>query len=188
MRIKIYTRTGDSGKTSLYGGRRVSKNDTRVNAYGTVDELNSAIGVLISFINNHEKEIRDFLSQIQSDLFTIGGYLAGSKQNLRILEKRVSEMEKLIDKLDSKLPEIKNFILPSGIREASFAHLARSITRRAEREVVRLSKPNDVYRKRSRGIDKRVIVYLNRLSDLFFIIARYLNYKSGVNDIIWRSK
>src|SRR3989338_743718 len=113
MKLKIYTRTGDKGMTSLYGGSRVDKFDPRVEAYGTVDELNSAIGVVISYIDKKEADLLFFLTQIQSDLLSIGAYLAGSKQNLEKLKTRVTKLEKTIDKLDQTLPELKNFILPA---------------------------------------------------------------------------
>lgn len=177
--LKIYTRTGDKGETSLYGGRRVAKHNLQVVAYGTVDELNSAIGIVIAHIEDN-KEISNFLTIIQRDLFIIGSNLSGSSQSVEAIGKRVKEMERMIDKLDKKLPALKNFILPTGSLEASFAHLARSICRRAEREVIRLSKEIP--------IDRRVIMYLNRLSDLLFVIARYLNKQSGIVDVIWKGK
>jgi len=175
--LKIYTRTGDKGETSLYGGRRVAKHNLQVVAYGTVDELNSAIGVVISSIENNP-ELTKFLTNIQKDLFSSGAHLAGNKQSLTLVGKRVKEMEKFIDTLTAKLTPLKNFILPGGVESASFAHLARSICRRAEREVIKLSKEVT--------IDSRVIMYLNRLSDLLFVIARYLNKQSGVVDVIWK--
>src|SRR3989344_1450615 len=154
-KIKIYTRTGDRGQTSLYGGKRVDKFDQRVVAYGTVDELNSSVGVVISHLEEGSRQAT-FLTSIQSDLFVIGSYLAGGKETLDIISKRVSEMEEFIDEMDKELLPLKNFILPGGSKPASFAHLARSICRRAEREVVRLEKQVD-------NVDRRIIIYLNRL-------------------------
>lgn len=167
--------------TSLYGGKRVEKHSLQVVAYGTVDELNSSLGIVISHLGK-DKHSSSFLQKIQSDLFTIGTHLAGnSKQELAEIGKRVSEMEAYIDSLDSHLSPLKNFILPGGSTEAAFAHIARSICRRAEREVIRLSKEHD-------SVDNRVIIYLNRLSDLLFILARYLNKKAHKDDIIWKSE
>lgn len=180
MSVKIYTRTGDKGKTSLYGGKRVDKFDTRVVAFGTVDELNSALGVVISHLEKKDK-LKNFLSKVQSDLFTIGAYLAGNKkQSLGVISKRVLEMERYIDEIDSGLPSLKNFILPSGTPTASFTHLARSICRRAERRVVKLTNSED-------AVDQNIIIYLNRLSDFLFITARYLNNQAGISDVIWQS-
>ncbi|OGG25736.1 ATP:cob(I)alamin adenosyltransferase [Candidatus Gottesmanbacteria bacterium RIFCSPLOWO2_01_FULL_39_12b] len=187
--MKIYTRTGDQGQTSLYGGKRVEKHNLQVVSYGTVDELNSVLGVLISHLPENQQIIYDFLQIVQNDLFTIGSHLSGKRIDLGSIGKRVGEMEKMIDAFDKSFPVLKNFILPGGTREASFSHLARSVCRRAEREVIRLSKENDVvHLKRSRRVDKKVIVYLNRLSDLLFVVARYLNLEAGSNDVIWKNK
>lgn len=179
QKVKIYTRTGDNGMTSLFGGKRVEKHNLQVIAYGTLDELNSVLGLLISYLTKGSEPFT-FLRQVQSDIFTIGAHLAGSKQELNHIGKRVPEMEKYIDTLDTDLPPLKNFILPGGKREASYAHLARSICRRAEREVIRLSKEHGM-------VDNQAIMYLNRLSDLLFILARYLNKKAHQDDIIWKS-
>lgn len=178
-KVKIYTRTGDKGLTSLYGGKRVEKHSLQVVAYGTVDELNSALGVVIAHLDNKNLH-KNFFSTIQSDLFTIGSHLAGGKLDLQIIGKRVPEMEKFIDAFDKDLPPLKNFILPAGTKEAAFSHLARSICRRAEREVIKFSKEQG-------GVDPRVIMYLNRLSDLLFIFARYCNKRAGIDDIVWKS-
>ena len=165
--------------TSVYGGKRVEKHNLQVVAYGTVDELNSSLGIIISHLAKDSTCLL-FLRKIQSDLFTIGAHLAGSKQELKEIGKRVPEMEECIDSLDKDLPPLKNFILPGGSKEASYAHLARSICRRAEREVIRLSKEHGM-------VDSCAIMYLNRLSDLLFILARYLNKKAHQDDIIWKS-
>ena len=180
-RVKIYTRTGDKGETSLYGGRRVEKYKLQVSTYGTIDELNSSLGVVISQIDKKEK-IRAFLVKIQDDLLTIGASIAGSRQDLFSVGKRVIEMEKLIDELDKNLAPLKNFILPGGAKEAAFVHMARSICRRAERKAVELEKENES------SVDREVIIYLNRLSDLLFEVARYLNKSKSVKDIIWKGK
>lgn len=175
--MKIYTRTGDDGTTSLYGGKRVRKDNLRISAYGTIDELNSALGVLISHLETNE-EITEFLIKIQNDLLYIGSYLAGSKISLKEVGERVGQMEKVIDKLDNQLPSLKNFILPNGSAESSFSHLVRAVSRRAERKIVSLIDEE--------GIDQRILQYLNRLSDLMFVIARYLNKQAGNKDTIWK--
>ena len=157
----------------------MDKFDQRVVAYGTVDELNSSVGVVIAHLKKDTKEAR-FLATIQSDLFAIGAHLAGGKQSLTPVDNRVSEMEQFIDEMDMKLSPLKNFILPGGVKQAAFAHLARSICRRAEREVVRLSKMEG-------NVDLTVIIFLNRLSDLLFELARFLNHKDNTRDVIWNS-
>ena len=135
--------------------------------------------MVIAHLEKDTKEAR-FLATIQSDLFAIGAHLAGGKQSLTPVDNRVSEMEQFIDEMDMKLPPLKNFILPGGVKQAAFAHLARSICRRAEREVVRLSKTEG-------NVDLTVIVFLNRLSDLLFELARFLNHKDNTRDVIWNS-
>lgn len=173
--MPIYTRTGDSGTTSLFGGKRVLKSEELVNAYGSIDELNSWVGLIISEINiDHLKKL---FSEIQSDLFTIGGNLAGGKTDLSALETRVPQMEVEIDVMDKELPELTNFILPGGCSGAAHVHIARNVCRRVERRVVALSQ--------KRKIDQSIIKYLNRLSDLLFIVARYINNKSGIEDVLW---
>ena len=175
-RVKIYTRTGDRGETSLYGGKRVLKDSLRVDAYGTVDELNSVLGMVIAFCD--DKVIKEFLSSVQRDLFVIGASLAGAKQDFEVLEKRVDSFEKLIDSLDRDLSELRNFILPGGGKDAALAHFARSVCRRVERSLVALSKEEDV--------DSEVLVYFNRLSDVLFMLGRWLNWKQGLEDIVWK--
>lgn len=188
MKVKIYTRTGDDGITSLYGGKRVEKCNPQVVAIGHIDELNSALGVLIGFLPNAHDDIHNFLKFVQNDLFTIGSHLSGNKIGLESIDKRVEEMEKLIDAFDKSLPVLKNFILPGGTAEASFSHLTRSICRRAEREVIRLLKESESIDPDLIGVDTKVIVYLNRLSDLLFIVGRYLNLEAGISDTIWKNK
>lgn len=178
-RMSIYTRQGDKGKTSLYGGKSVSKASIRVEAYGTVDELNSLIGVVeVRVKGSFEKE----LLKIQNDLLEIGALLANPNSkdtSIRFhLSKRAKEFENLIDKIEKNLPELENFILPGGGEKGSLLHLARSVSRRAERSVVRLSEEEKV--------DDEVIVYLNRLSDLFFDMARKVNKDSKKKEIIWK--
>lgn len=173
MKLKIYTKTGDLGKTSLYGGKRVWKNDLAVEAYGEVDELNSAIGLIRA-----EKENK-FLEEIQRDLLMIGSSLAGYPTSPPIRRVRwaskIKNLERRIDEIEERLPELKNFIFPSGL-----FHLARSVCRRAERRVVELSQKKE--------IDKSIIVYLNRLSDLLFEMARDENRKKGKKEVVWNLK
>ncbi len=177
-KVKIYTRTGDWGETSLYGGKRVFKSHQRVIAYGSVDELNSLLGMVVARLG--DKNIQRLLISIQKDLFVIGAVLAGSNQELSVLKKRIKEMEKFIDTLDRDLAALKNFILPGGGEVGSLSHFGRSVSRRVEREVVRLSQDEKV--------DKEILVYLNRLSDLLFMIARYINHQEKRPEIIWKSK
>ncbi len=182
---KIYTRTGDKGKTSLFDGKRVLKSDKKVEAYGTIDELNSAIGAASAFIK--VRTINKELEEIQNDLLEIGSALAVSTTlPLDQLQDRPQEFEKLIDKLTKQLPPLNQFILPGGGRGGALLHVARTIARRAERNVVRLSQKEH--------IDKTILIYLNRLSDLLFTIARFVNYKENRNgrlrasEKIWRKK
>lgn len=174
--MRIYTRTGDKGDTSLYGGRRVPKNNIRIEAYGSIDELNSLLGIVSAKLA--DKRVEVFINQVQKDLFLIGSYLAGAGVSIDRLKKRVEEMEKLIDTLDKELPELKNFILPEGTEESTFLYFARSVARRAERELVTLSSKEEV--------NKNILMYLNRLSDLLFVLGRYLNFKSGIIETIWK--
>ncbi|OGH33909.1 MAG: ATP:cob(I)alamin adenosyltransferase [Candidatus Levybacteria bacterium RIFCSPHIGHO2_02_FULL_42_12] len=177
--VKIYTKTGDKGETSLFGGQRVSKSDVRVESYGTIDELNSAIGIVLSVTNNKQKTIRKELIKIQNDLFEIGSALANpTSKSIRDLEKRVGEFEKLIDELTSSVPPLQNFILPGGGRGGSLLHFARTVCRRAERWTVALSKKEKV--------DTNILIYLNRLSDLLFTMARYVNWKEKKKEALWR--
>lgn len=174
--MKIYTKTGDKGETSLFGGKRVMKSHLRVNAYGSIDELNSVLGMVLSKLNDERVEV--VISSVQKDLFEIGSYLALGPVNMAKLRKRAEEMEKIIDGLSEKLPEIHNFILPDGVEIATLIFFARAVARRAERELVTLSIDDK--------IDESIIVYLNRLSDCLFIIARYLNYKAGKVETVWK--
>jgi cob(I)alamin adenosyltransferase len=175
-KVKIYTKTGDGGLTSLYGGKRVQKSNPKVNSYGTLDEASSLLGVANSEIN--DKGINKIISQVQKDLFLIGSYLAGAKINIKNLENRVSEMENLIDSFDMQLPSLSNFILPDGSKTASLLYFSRAVVRRAEREIVTLNSREDV--------DGLIIKYVNRLSDLLFIMARFVNHKAGLKETIWK--
>jgi cob(I)alamin adenosyltransferase len=185
MAIKIYTKTGDKGSTSLIGGTKVPKNDIRIETYGTVDELNSWIG-LINDQLNHE-ELRDELKEIQDRLFTIGSSLATdaekeSKMKLPDLNNSDIEfLEKKIDAMTAALPLMKNFILPGGHVTVSSIHITRCVCRRAERLAVNMQQ-HELF------VDEKVIQYLNRLSDYLFTLARFVTQKLGVEEIPWKAR
>ncbi len=183
---KIYTKTGDSGETSLYQGKRLVKSALAVEAYGQIDELNSFIGLSLSQINQFE--LRQFLKAVQHDLFTIGAFLAGySRKEELNLEIRVLEMEKVIDELTQKLPQLNNFLLPDGSQSASLLHVVRGVARRTERAVVRFFQSREVSYLSLSG-QKTVLKYLNRLSDFLFMLARFVNWKEGFTEEIWQVK
>ncbi|MFQ3632752.1 cob(I)yrinic acid a,c-diamide adenosyltransferase [Roseiflexus sp.] len=178
--MKIYTRTGDEGETGLWGGLRVSKDSPRVQAYGTVDECNAAIGVARAA--GVDTALDALLAQIQNALFVVGADLAtpGEAAHIpRIDTEAVLALERAIDDLEAQLEPLRQFILPGGTLSAAYLHLARTICRRAERWVVALS--------RSEPVNPQVIVYLNRLSDLLFVAARHANASVGVPDVPWES-
>ena len=177
--MKIYTKTGDDGNTGLQGDFRISKSHPRIIAYGTVDEVNAAIGVVLT--NTLDDDVSQLLNQIQNDLFLLGSDL--SNQNLNDLKNRVTlemieKLEESIDIFESELPPITNFILPGGNIAASQIHQVRTIVRRAETLVVKLSDKDE--------INSNSIKYLNRLSDLMFVMGRLINKRNGVEDIIWK--
>ncbi len=177
--MKIYTKTGDDGTTGVQGRKRVSKSNLRIKAYGMIDELNATIGLILS--KKFDDDIEDLLRNIQNDLFVAGSDLSNpdlTNMKNRITTEMVVNIEKNIDRLENELPQITNFILPGGHEIASLIHISRTITRRAETIVISLNekeKINDECKK-----------YLNRLSDLLFVIARTVNKKNGFNDIIWK--
>ena len=185
---KIYTRTGDDGTTGLTDGSRVLKHSSRPQAYGTVDELNSSLGLVFLCLDKKDNkntfnEIKVLIRGIQNDLFDLGADLStpisNVKQNykpLRITENQVNRIEKTIDKYNEQLKPLNSFILPGGSEEASLLHLSRTIARRAERDVSLLSCEEE--------INKNSLVYLNRLSDLLFVLSRVLN-ENGLNDVLW---
>jgi cob(I)alamin adenosyltransferase len=176
--VKIYTKTGDEGETGLFGGGRVPKDDPRVQAYGEVDELNAALGFGAALEpGNFELET---LHTIQRDLFGIGAELATpnpEKLRAALTAGQVRALELVIDKHEATLPALKNFILPGGTPKAAAFHLARTTCRRAERSVVTLA--------REQQINPLIIHYLNRLSDLLFVLARAVNKQAGRSDIVW---
>ena len=176
----LYTGTGDSGMTSLVGGERVSKDSLRLEAYGTVDEFSSHLGLLRA-LPDTPADIRDILGKIQNDLFVIGAYLAtpaGKEAPLKGIDP--SFLEKEIDRIDSLLEPMRCFILPGGTQAASQTHIARTVCRRAERRIITLAGAEPV--------DTLVIKYFNRLSDLLFALARYFNRLAGVEDTPWHSE
>lgn len=181
--MKIYTKTGDKGTTALFGGTRVSKHNLRIEAYGTVDELNAVLGLLADQEANARRV--DELRGIQSYLFTIGSHLAaapGKKLDYlpALSASAVSDLEKSIDQMDSELEPLKYFILPGGHQAVSFSHLARTVCRRAERRCTAL---HDL-----EPIDEHIIIYLNRLSDYLFTLGRMLARELDVKEIPWNAK
>lgn len=162
--MPIYTRTGDKGLTSLYSGKRVPKSDPQIDAYGTVDELSSLIGLIAVKIKN--KREMDFLTSVQKDLYEIMAYMSGADVVLDFLNDKTFVFEKMIDEFDKKLPRLKKFIIPGGTELSSWFHVLRTVCRRSERAVVKLH---------ATRYTLHVIQYLNRLSDLFFTLARFYN-------------
>lgn len=181
--MKIYTKTGDDGSTGLFGGSRVPKHDARVEAYGTVDELNSLLGLAAAEDGN--EDIRKLLVPHQSELFNLGAVLASAdgKGATALNPDIIAEMEQQIDAFDEELPPLKNFILPGGTKLAALLHLARTVCRRAERNVsrIRVDQP-----KLAQTIVPG-LTYLNRLSDWLFTLARVANHRAGVADVPWTS-
>ena len=189
--MKVYTQTGDQGKTSLLSGERVAKSNVRIQAYGEIDELNSVVGALIAALSADSDTVRDELRRIQSDLFEVGAWLAatpGSEVRSRlspVTSDHSRRIETFIDAMDEQLPELKRFILPGGDVAAAWAHIARTVCRRAERGVISLADQEGRGDEAGGGIGP-VIVYINRLSDYFFVLARWLNHKSGTGDVLWQ--
>lgn len=182
--MKIYTKTGDEGRTGLFGGVRVDKDDDRVEAYGTVDEANAALG-LARAASTHP-EVAGWLAELQADLFSLGAELACAPESVhklkmpRIDAERVQRLEALIDQIDPALEPLKNFVLPGGTPASAALHHARTVARRAERRTLTLSKRTSV--------SQDVLIYLNRLSDLLFVLARYENQRAKVADIAWKPR
>ena len=178
----VYTCTGDAGSTSLVGGKRLPKDDVRIEVYGTVDELSAQIGVLASLDALDASDV-EFLNVIQNKLFNIGSYLATDNGNAVTVEaaglsdEDVERVEREIDRLDAELPQLRSFVLPGGCTAAACAHVCRTVARRAERRIVGLS--------HVAGVDPRVMRYVNRLSDYFFVFARFNNVRSHVDEILW---
>ncbi len=195
--MKVYTRLGDKGQTSLVGGKRVSKSDLRLDVYGTVDETNSVAGLIAAEIMSEQTRggqphvatdydfILNHLTKIQSSLFDVGSHLACDDLKLRatlpvVSDEDISNLEKWMDLYSKELPDLKNFILPGGAKSAGFAHLARTVARRAERLCVQMGETQDV--------ETIVVKYLNRLSDYFFVLARKLNQLANIQEVLWDPK
>ena len=174
---KIYTRTGDTGETGLGDGSRVPKDSLRVHALGEIDELNSSIGLLLA--EELPANIRTALASIQHDLFDLGGEVC-IPGHTSMGEEQVTRLEELLDSYNGELPPLKEFILPGGTRAASLAHLARTICRRAERALIALA--------RAESVGNAARKYLNRLSDLLFVLGRTLNRAGGGSDVLWRPR
>lgn len=186
--MKIYTKTGDKGLTSLFNGTRVGKDDLRVEAYGTVDELNSILGVVLAELEDSRFKIQELsneLIKIQEDLLELGAFLANPdavflQEDKTYFSERIRHFEAEIDRETSQMPLLANFVLPSGGKAAAFFHLARTVARRAERKIVKLN--------RNTPVAKEVIMYFNRLSDFLFTMARFSNFKEGQKENIWNKR
>lgn len=183
MPYKIYTKTGDKGETGLFGGKRVSKSDLRVEAYGSIDELNAFIGQLKDLIPNLT-EITPVLSIIQDRLFTVGAYLASDPEKNKVTPDLLPEdldlLEQSIDHMEAALPPLKNFILPGGHPAVSAAHICRTVCRRAERVIVALHQIDPV--------KPEVLEYINRLSDYFFVAGRKIALDLQIQEILWKPR
>jgi cob(I)alamin adenosyltransferase len=180
--VKIYTRTGDTGLTGLYGGGRVRKDDPRIAAYGTVDELNAFLG--LTRAEGLPPEIDAVVKNLQNELFDLGAELATRDPQLKgtvaINEARITVLEATIDRFEAHLPPLKQFVLPGGSKAAAALHICRTVCRRAEREVVALAAiPEE-------NVSTAIVAYLNRLSDLLFVLGRAANQMLGINDIPWQ--
>lgn len=170
---KIYTRTGDRGETGLTGGIRIAKDSALIHAIGDVDELNSLLGLLACKV---EGQVASDIQQIQNDLFDLGGELSSTHKLIK--QESVTWLEKRLDQLNADLPTLKEFILPGGGEAASLCHLARSVCRRAERQLVTAN--------HERAINSELLAYINRLSDLLFVLARYITRQNGEQEIYWQ--
>ena len=180
--MKLYTKTGDKGTTGLIGGTRVNKNDVRREAYGTVDELNAQVGLLVTLGLKVEHEV--FLKNIQNLLFTVGSNLATDTSKTEhkpaslMKEEYITAVEKEIDRLDAQLASLTYFTLPGGTQPAAQSHVCRTVARRAERRIIEM---NEIY-----SVDNKVIIYINRLSDYFFALSRILLKEENVKEIAWK--
>ena len=180
--MKIYTKTGDRGETSLFSGKRVLKNNNLIESYGTVDELNAVVGLAKSFLDA-KSPLSEKLYRIQNELFDLGADLAtplnGEFENRNRIEAHlIEELEKEIDQMEGELSDLKNFILPGGSTPSAYLHLARTVCRRAERTTIELQQRNEV--------NSNVVMYLNRLSDWLFVASRFINQSMKVDDVIWQ--
>lgn len=181
--MKIYTKTGDKGTTSLVGGTRVPKTHIRLEAYGTVDELNSHLGLLITYLPDEQD--RNFLQQVQDKLFVVGSHLATDQEKTKLKDasvitpEQVETMEREIDRLDALLPPLTAFVLPGGSRGAAVCHVCRTVCRRAERRILALSEQAE--------ISSELLAYVNRLSDYLFILSRKINLDEKKDEIFWNN-
>ena len=177
--MKVYTKTGDAGTTSLVGGKRVPKDCARLESYGTVDELNAHVGLLLTYVS--ENQDRECLISIQNRLFVVGAQLATEAPNVPssvITDDDVTNLENNIDKAGEGLPKWRGFTLPGGCREAAIAHVCRTVCRRAERRILTLNFEEKV--------DPQLLKYINRLSDYFYVLALRLNFLHGTEEILWQ--
>lgn len=178
--MKIYTKTGDQGETGLFAGARVLKDDPRIEAYGTIDELNATLG--LARCESLPVEVEQTVERVQSELFALGAELATPEPELHGMalasDEMITALERAIDNLEAGLPPLKHFILPAGTRAASLIHVARGVCRRAERRVVTLTQ--------SATISPRMVEYLNRLGDYLFVAARFINYEARAMETIWQ--
>jgi len=184
--MKIYTKKGDNGLTGLIGGARVEKCSPQIDTYGTIDELNSFIGLLAAKLHNKSAHI-SFLQKIQQHLFNIGAYLAidfekndGEKFIKKIENNFIQDIENEIDSISADLPPLKSFVLPNGNEQSTMAHICRTVTRRAERKILLLNKNIE--------INNKILIFINRLSDYFFVLARKLNIENGIEEIFFEIK
>jgi len=183
-KFNIYTKTGDDGTSGLIGGTRVKKFDLRLEAYGTVDELNSWMGILKS--GQKEDRIIETLLTVQNNLFAIGSYLATDesksdlKEHLSCCADDISLLEKEIDRMQEALPPLSNFVLPGGSIFSGYAHVSRTVCRRAERKIVELSE--------TISVEKNILKFINRLSDYLFVLSRYINHQQGIPDNFWKAE
>lgn len=188
-RMKIYTGSGDRGKTSLFSGERLSKGSLRVEAYGALDELGSVLGMVASHLSGHPERIAE-LQRMQRLLLVSGSWIATTEESTLVdslkplTREHVREVEACIDRLNDRMPALTSFILPGGTTAAAAAHLARTVCRRAERHVVRFMEASD---ERLQGEElEMVLIFLNRLSDYCFVLARYCNHEAGIQDVFWK--
>jgi cob(I)alamin adenosyltransferase len=190
--MTIYTGTGDRGKTSLFSGERVAKSDRRIEAYGEVDELNSLLGALAAELAEASPDLVGRLQEVQADLFQLSAILAVTPDSPamdsleKITDSLIADLERAIDQLDGQLPNLSGFILPGGHPTAAWAHICRTVCRRAERKLTRIS-AEYVQGEAARQF-QLALVYLNRLSDYLFVLARYCNHIQGVSDALWKQK
>lgn len=182
--MKIYTKTGDTGTTSLVGGTRISKGNLKIESYGTVDELNSWIGVLRDLPVNEPR--KDIFKEIQDRLFTIGADLASESEIVKqkkvpdLFDTDVELLEKAMDEMNEEIPPLRSFVLPGGNIAVSYAHVARTVCRRAERNIIRLAEVE--------GVNELVIRYLNRLSDYLFVVSRKITQELGTEEVAWKPR